>query len=83
MDVNGDAQIVYYMTDDAKAYIGVNTTEASNMTFLLSDNKITDIKNYGEPKSKVLPMKKTDHETIKVKGFIWNINKRPKGLDDL
>lgn len=83
MDVNGDAQIVYYMTDDDKAYIGVNTTEASSMTFLLRDNKITDIKNYGEPKSKVLPMKKTDHESIKVKGFIWNIEKRPKGMEDL
>ncbi len=83
MDVNGDAQIVYYMTDDDKAYIGVNTTEASNMTFLLTDNKITDIKNYVEPKSKVLPMKKTDHEAIKVKGFIWNIEKRPKDATDL
>ena len=83
MNVNGDAQIVYYMTDDDKAYIGVNTTEASNMTFLLTDNKITDIKNYVEPKSKVLPMKKTDHEAIKVKGFIWNIEKRPKDVADL
>lgn len=53
MNVNGDAQIVYYMTDDDKAYIGVNTTEASNMTFLLTDNKITDIKTMSSlnPKS--------------------------------
>ncbi len=83
MDVDGDAQIVYYLTDDEKAYSGVNTTEASNMSFLLKDNKITDIRNYREPKSKVLPMKKTDHEAIKVKGFIWNIDKRPSGEKDL
>ncbi len=83
MDVDGDAQIVYYITDDEKAYSGVNTTEASNMSFLLKDNKITDIRNFREPKSKVLPMKKTDHEAIKVKGFIWNIEKRPKGEKDL
>lgn len=83
MDVDGDAQIVYYLTDDDKAYIGVNTTEASNMSFLFTDNKISDIRNYREPKSKVLPMRKTDHDALKVKGFIWNIEKRPldeKGL---
>lgn len=83
MDVDGDAQIVYYLTDDDEAYSGVNTTEASYMSFLLKDNKITDIRNYREPKSKVLPMRKTDHNALKVKGFIWNIDKRPKNSDDL
>lgn len=77
MDVDGNAQIVYYLTDKDKAYVGVNTTESSNMSFFLSDNKMTDIKCYKEPKSKVMPMKKADHEAIKVKGFIWNIGVRP------
>ena len=77
MDVDGNAQIVYYLTDKDKAYVGVNTTESSNMSFFLSDNKMTDIKCYREPKSKVLPMSKANHEALKVKGFIWNIEKRP------
>jgi lipopolysaccharide export system protein LptA len=83
LDVDGDAQLVYYLKDDNKAYIGVNTTEAAFMTFLFNDDKISDIRNYREPKSKVLPMKKTDHNSLKVKGFNWNIAKRPKGKDDL
>jgi lipopolysaccharide transport protein LptA len=83
MNVDGNAQIVYYLTDKEKAYTGVNTTEASNMTFLLDDNKVTDIRNYVEPKSKVYPMKGIDHETIKVKGFKWNIVERPLNRDDL
>jgi len=77
MDVDGNAQIVYYLTDKDKAYVGVNTTESSNMSFFLSDNKMTDIKCYREPKSKVIPMSKANHEALKVKGFIWNIEKRP------
>ncbi len=77
MDVDGNAQIVYYLTDKDKAYVGVNTTESSNMSFFLSDNKMTDIKCYREPKSKVIPMSKANHEALKVKGFIWNIERRP------
>ncbi len=83
MDVKGDAQVVYYLYDKEKGYSGVNTTEASNMTFYLDNNKLTDIFNYREPRSRVLPMKTTDHEAIKVKGFKWNILVRPKSSDDL
>ncbi len=83
LDVDGSAQVVYYMTDKEKAYTGVNTTEAANMSFFLKDNKITDIHNYREPKSRVMPIKNTDHEALKVKGFKWNLAARPKGLKDL
>jgi lipopolysaccharide export system protein LptA len=83
MDVDGSAQIVYYLTDKEKAYTGINTTEASRMTFLLEDNKVTEIKNYIEPKSKVIPMKDADHETLKVRGFTWKIEARPKDRSDL
>ena len=83
MDVDGNARVVYYLTDKEKAYIGVNTTEAANMSFYLKDNKITDIRNYKEPRSKVIPMKKADHDALKIKGFLWNIGERPKNTDDL
>lgn len=82
MDVDGDARIVYYLTDKDKAYIGVNTTEAANMSFL-NENKITDIRNYKEPRSKVVPMKTANHDALKVKGFLWNIDRRPKTSVDL
>ena len=83
MDVDGNARVVYYLTDKEKAYIGVNTTEAANMSFFLKDNKITDIRNYQEPRSKVIPMKTADHEALKIKGFLWNIGSRPKNMNDL
>ncbi|MGB4959299.1 MAG: LptA/OstA family protein, partial [Saprospiraceae bacterium] len=83
MDVNGNANIVYYMKDKEKAYIGINTTEASSMSFLLDDNKITDIRNFVEPKSKIIPMKKADHGALKVKGFLWNADHRPANQYDL
>lgn len=77
MYVNGNAQLVYYLRDKEKAYIGVNTTEASSMLFLLEDNKVQEIRNFNQPQSKVLPMEKTDHDAIKVKGFQWAPERRP------
>jgi len=83
MDVSGNAQLVYYLRDDEKAYIGVNTTEASSMTFYLEDNKGKEIRNFNKPQSKVLPMEKTDHEALRVKGFQWSPEKRPDSSSSL
>jgi lipopolysaccharide export system protein LptA len=83
MYVNGNAQLVYYLKDDDKAYIGVNTSECSKMTFYFEDNKVKDIKLYTEPKSMVYPMKSAQHETLKVKGFIWNFDNKPQDKEDL
>jgi hypothetical protein len=83
MYVNGNAQLVYYLKDDDKAYIGVNTSECSKMTFFFENNAVKDIKLYVEPKSMVYPMKSAQHETLKVKGFIWNFDSKPQGKDDL
>ena len=83
MYVNGNAQLVYYLKDDDKAYIGVNTSECSKMTFYFEDNAVKDIKLYVEPKSMVYPMQSAQHETLKVKGFIWNFDSKPQGKDDL
>ena len=83
MYVNGNAQLVYYLKDDDKAYIGVNTSECSKMTFFFENNAVKDIKLYVEPKSMVYPMKSAQHETLKVKGFIWNFDSKPQDKGDL
>ncbi len=83
MYVNGNAQLVYYLKDDDKAYIGVNTSECSKMTFFFENNAVKDIKLYIEPKSMVFPMKSAQHETLKVKGFIWNFDSKPQDKGDL
>ncbi len=83
MSVFGNAQMVYYLQDNKKAYIGVNTTEASRITFYFENNKIIHTKEYIEPRSKVFPMQKVNHNNLKLKGFIWNDENRPKSKLDL
>lgn len=83
MDVLGNARSLYYMLDDFKAYIGVNSTECSSIRFTFKENQIKDIKFYTSPRSQILPMRGTNHEDIKLDGFNWRFVERPMSLSDL
>jgi lipopolysaccharide export system protein LptA len=76
--VNGNAECLYYMKDDEDAYIGANLTESSSIVFEFENKKIKHIKFYKEPNSVITPMKDADHDKMKLKGFKWEILKRPK-----
>ena len=83
MDVIGNARSLYYMLDDFKAYIGVNSTECSSIRFTFSESAIKSIKFFTSPRSQILPMRGTNHEDIKLEGFNWRFAERPMTLADL
>lgn len=83
MAVNGDAEMVYYIKDDEKAYIGVNKTQSSSIKFLFEEKKIKSIHFYIDATSKVSPMKSTNHEGIKIKGFKWIPDLRPRNKNEI
>lgn len=83
MYVDGNAETVYYAQNVSKAYIGVNKAEASTLTMYFLDNKVQRVHFYTEPKGGFLPMRKANHEELKLKGFAWLSDPRPKGRWDL
>lgn len=83
MYVEGNSEAVYYALDDKKAYIGVNKAISSTMTLLFKDSQVKDIYFVTDPQSNFIPMKKANHEALKLKGFKWDLSKRPKTLEDL
>jgi lipopolysaccharide export system protein LptA len=83
MNVDGNAESVYYVLDDSDAYVSVNKMLCSAMLVLFGDNKVEGIRFYTQPKAKMTPMKQADHEALKMKGFRWEIKRRPTGLKDL
>lgn len=83
MKTEGNAESVYYALDDKKAYINVNKVDCSEMLMYFGNNKVETIKFFNQPKAKALPMKSTNHEEIKLKGFHWEIKSRPKSAADL
>ena len=82
MHVEGNAETVYYALDETNNYIGVNKTESSEMIIFFNKNEITRIK-FLDPDANLLPIRKTDHEGLKIEGFNWKITERPKSVADL
>jgi len=83
MEVIGNAESVYYPLDDAGAYIGVNKTLCSEMNINFGNNQVREIIFFNEPEGKLEPMNAVDHDAIKLVGFDWQTEPRPKSRDDL
>ncbi len=81
--VEGNAESLYYTLDEKNLYVGVNKTECSEMLLYFVKNKVDNIKFFREPKALMTPMKRADHEKLKIKGFHWVEDLRPKSKTDL
>jgi hypothetical protein len=53
------------------------------MLIFFGNNEVEGIKFYTQPKATLFPMKKADHEGLKMAGFSWQIERRPKSVEDL
>ncbi len=83
MDVNGNAESVYYAQDEQHEYLGVNTSACSEMLLFFKDNQVQDIYYLREPKSMMQPMDQVDHGSLKLEGFNWRVAEKPLGYLDL
>ncbi|MEZ5057054.1 MAG: OstA-like protein [Saprospiraceae bacterium] len=83
MLVEGNAESVYYALDDSDAYMGVNKTICSEMLLYFGNNQVEKIKFFAQPKAKLTPMSKANHQELKMPGFRWVTDIRPKSKDDL
>ena len=83
MEVLGNGESVYYILDEAKAYIGVNKTICSEMRLNFGNNEITDIRFFTKPSGQFTPMKQANHDEMRLPGFSWDIKQRPESVEDL
>lgn len=84
MDIQGNAQSVYYPRDDDDAYVGVNKTICSDMIVFFGNNQVDEIIFVTQLEGKLDPMNKADHEALKLEGFNWQTSPpRPRSRDDL
>ena len=83
MQVNGNAQTVYYALDDAGAYLTAQRAECSRMRIDFGDNNIDSIRFYRQPKGSLLPLRGTDHNALRLDGFDWRWKDRPTSPEEL
>jgi hypothetical protein len=83
MFVSGNAESIYYTRDEESAFIGVNQTICSKMYFTFLDGQIHILKYYGDNSSSLMPMSGTNHDQLRLEGFLWRADERPLTLNDL
>ncbi len=83
MLVNGNAESIYYGTDEAGAYVGVNKAICGEMTVLFGNNQVEGIRFYTQHDGNIIPMRQANHNTLRLEDFRWEFARRPMALDDL
>jgi len=83
IDVNGNAETVYYVREDDKALIGVNKAAGSKMRLYVNDSKIERIVYFDKPAGNMFPDKDVPADQRILKGFKWRFASRPLHKDDV
>ena len=83
MSVNGNAETIYYILDEEKAYVGVNKSSCSQIKIYFGNNQVERIISYKEIDSILHPMQEVDHSTMILPGYNWQDEHRPKSKYEL
>lgn len=87
MDVLGNAQMVYYVTDEdrtgRKSLIGVNAGVGADMRIYIQDRKPSRMVSYSNPDMHTYPLDKLPDDQKQLPGFSWQEDSRPKSPSDV
>jgi hypothetical protein len=81
--VVGNGQTNYWISDENKKLIGANHAECSSMLIRIKDNEVKKITLQKMPDAKMSPIKDAKPELMKLEGFEWLQNLRPKNWQTL
>ena len=83
IDVDGNAQTVFYLRDEDDYLIGINRAESSTMSIRLLNGELKSISYNEDAKETTYPPEKFPAEGKKLKGFNWFEDFRPKDKMDI
>jgi lipopolysaccharide export system protein LptA len=83
IDVNGNAETVYYVREEDKALVGVNKASGSRMRLDVKNSKIERILYFDKPTGNMFPDKDVPADQRILKGFNWRFTARPINKNDV
>ncbi len=83
MDVENNAESLYFGKDEKNKYIGNNKAQSTNITIHFKDKKISRIVFISKPEAVFTPMKLLTAEQMQLKDFNWQIDRKPKSREEL
>jgi lipopolysaccharide export system protein LptA len=79
----GSAEIIFYIQDEDSAFVGVDKSQADIVIAYFKNREIVKIKWINRYEGVTTPMKEVNHETLRLKGFLWQEKRRPKSKFEL
>lgn len=83
IDVEGNAESIYYPLDGDGSKIGLNETKSGFLTIWLKDNKLDKLKIWPSPQGNLIPIPDLQPDQKTLKDFYWFDYLRPKSKDDI
>jgi lipopolysaccharide export system protein LptA len=82
IDIRGNGESIYYLLD-GEDIAGINQSKCVNIEVYLSDGKISEIFEYQDPDGNIDPPEPKIPKEIRLKGFSWLEDLRPKDRNDI
>lgn len=83
LHVLGNSETIYFLWEEDKTPVGMTRISSSDMNIFLKDNQLETITYLKEPKAKLYPPERIPADQLKLNGFLWLIDKRPKKKEDI
>ena len=81
--VLGNAETIYYVREDDRTMIGINKATSSNMLIYMGNNQVETITYLEKTNSVIWPEKEVSVHDLKLRGFKWLEENRPRSLKDI
>lgn len=83
MHVDGNAESIYYVQDDDKAYISVNRTLSGVINIYFRGGELNTISFIKDPEGTMYPFTQRPLDQMQLENFHWDIKRRPKSKYEL
>ncbi len=81
--VTGNGQTIYYGKNKQEKDFGVNRADCSDLIIRVNENKVQQITLLTQPDGTLYPMKELSPSELRLKGFTWRDDDRPKTKDGI
>ena len=83
VDIIKNAEVIYYMRNEAQELIGINKNKSSKINLVLADNEIETITFFQEVDGDIFPENELPENARKLRGLVWRGEERIKSKDDI
>ena len=83
VDIIKNAEVIYYVRNDAQELVGINKLKSGNILLTIADNTVEEIRPYNQPEGTLYPESDFPENARLFRGFNWREEERPKSIEDL